>query len=155
MLYGNTSGYCRTHFSNECLKHLKTRKESFCIDCGKKLSKQADYYGYLRCPSCAAKERLKIPENNPNYVHGLGRFPYPLEFNEQLKRNIRKRDNFTCQYCQLIENKNIRKLDVHHIDYNKNNNNENNLISLCCSCHVKTNFNRDYWKNYYTEIFKS
>lgn len=24
---------------------------------------------------------------------------------------------------------------------------ENNLIALCDKCHIKTNFNRDYWKD--------
>jgi hypothetical protein len=36
-------------------------------------------------------------------------------------------------------------LDIHHIDYDKNNLQENNLISLCQKCHGKTNFNREYW----------
>jgi len=33
------------------------------------------------------------------------------------------------------------------IDYNKENLEESNLISLCMPCHRKTNFNRDYWQN--------
>lgn len=38
---------------------------------------------------------------------------------------------------------------VHHIDYNKLNCNPNNLITLCKSCHMKTNFNREYWLDYF------
>jgi len=48
-----------------------------------------------------------------------------------------------CKICNGIYNNHI---DVHHIDYNKKNNNINNLITLCKSCHPKTNFNRKYWK---------
>ena len=48
---------------------------------------------------------------------------------------------------------NTEKLCIHHIDYDKKNNNPENLITLCNSCHTKTNIkNRDYWKNYYSEI---
>lgn len=43
----------------------------------------------------------------------------------------------------------FKKHDVHHIDYNKFNCNPENLITLCKSCHVKTNHNRNYWINYF------
>jgi hypothetical protein len=39
--------------------------------------------------------------------------------------------------------------DVHHIDYNKENNDKENLITLCHSDHMKTNFNRDQWQEYF------
>ena len=42
-----------------------------------------------------------------------------------------------------------RKLDVHHIDYDKKNNDPKNLISLCRKCHMKTNKNRKYWTKYF------
>jgi hypothetical protein len=29
---------------------------------------------------------------------------------------------------------------------------DNNLITLCNSCHSKTNFNRDYWYSYFKYI---
>ena len=40
-------------------------------------------------------------------------------------------------------------INVHHIDYDKNNSNPNNLIVLCKGCHAKTNFNREYWGSYF------
>ena len=36
-------------------------------------------------------------------------------------------------------------LNVHHIDYDKNNSEEMNLVSLCCQCHGRTNYNREDW----------
>ncbi len=42
-----------------------------------------------------------------------------------------------------------KNLEVHHIDYNKQNNNINNLITLCHPCNVRANFNRNYWQEYY------
>jgi len=85
----------------------------------------------------------------PNWKNGLSREPYPLEWRETLKRSIRQRDNHRCQLCGMPECENIRKLDVHHIDYDKKNLNPNNLISLCNKCHTKTNYNREYWTEYF------
>ena len=42
-------------------------------------------------------------------------------------------------------------LDVHHIDYNKKNNKENNLLTLCRFCHTRTNFNRNTWIVWFKE----
>ncbi|HDY67403.1 MAG TPA: HNH endonuclease [Candidatus Scalindua sp.] len=41
------------------------------------------------------------------------------------------------------------KLHIHHIDYNKQNNDFSNLISLCRSCHAQTNFSKDNWTDYF------
>lgn len=78
--------------------------------------------------------------------------PYGEEFNDSLREKIRKRDNYTCQECGKTQEKLGRKLAVHHIDYDKTNNDEDNLISLCHSCHSKTNFNRDDWTIHYKTI---
>lgn len=88
---------------------------------------------------------------NGSWKGGISFEPYTLEFNRQLKELIRQRDNYKCQICGMPECENIRKLSVHHIDYNKKNCLPNNLISLCISCHIKTNLNRKYWKNYFSE----
>ncbi len=98
-------------------------KEHRCIDCGKEISN----YKYKRCNSCAQIKRLKD--------------------------QIRKRDNYTCQNCDMTEEEHIivlgEVLSVHHIDYNKKNCNKNNLISLCRQCNARVNFNRKYWKEYF------
>jgi hypothetical protein len=44
----------------------------------------------------------------------------------------------------------FKKLDVHHIDYDKKNGDPRNLVSLCKSCHIKTNYNREYWIEYFS-----
>ena len=43
---------------------------------------------------------------------------------------------------------------LHHIDYNKFNNNEDNLVSLCDICHGKTNYNREKWIKIFKNIMK-
>jgi len=83
--------------------------------------------------------------------HGClkSQYPYPVEFNNKLKKQVFDRDNGICQLChKLISNGHA----VHHIDYNKNNNTEINLILLCKSCHNKTNVvKRDYWEKLFSE----
>jgi hypothetical protein len=83
-------------------------------------------------------------EKNYNWKGGISDTPYGKDFTNKLKRAIKKRDNYKCKICG-----NPNSLHVHHIDYNKQNNKQINLITLCKSCHMKTNGNRGYWKNYF------
>lgn len=88
-------------------------------------------------------------KKNWNWQGGISFEPYGLEFNKELKRQIRKRDNYTCQECRMTEEELGYRLACHHIDYDKRNNNTNNLISLCRSCHTQTNYGREDWTEYY------
>jgi hypothetical protein len=97
-----------------------------------------------------AWNKEKFGENSHSWKGGLSFEPYGFEFNNYLKKVIRKRDNYECKICgkkQIIKNH-----AVHHIDYNKKNNNPKNLITLCNSCHTKTNFNRNNWIKYFRRI---
>ena len=44
-----------------------------------------------------------------------------------------------------------RNIEIHHIDYDRKNCGEDNLITLCKQCNLRANYNRDYWKNSYEE----
>jgi endogenous inhibitor of DNA gyrase (YacG/DUF329 family) len=90
--------------------------------------------------------------NNGRWLGGLSTTPYPSEFNDTLKNKIRKRDNYTCRECHQTKAQLGYTLAVHHIDYNKNNNDPVNLISLCKSCHAQTNFKRSDWTEYFKNI---
>ena len=97
--------------------------------------------------------RKRLGSNNPMY--GLcgelshswlgGQKGYGIEFKLPLKETIRSRDNFRCVLCGKSQEDNKKKLDVHHIDYDKKNNSTDNLVSLCMTCHRKTNYNRNNW----------
>ncbi|MCK4500255.1 HNH endonuclease [Candidatus Babeliales bacterium] len=95
-----------------------------------------------------------------NWQGGKSFEPYGLEFNETLKEQIRERDNYRCQECfrhqdELFTKSGKRyKLMIHHIDYDKQNNKPENLISLCRNCHLQTNFQREDWTNYFNKIPK-
>lgn len=91
-----------------------------------------------------------IEKESPYYYKGIDEEKYPLEFNNALRNQIRIRDKYHCQLCGQVCTE--KKLSIHHIDYNKQHNTQDNLISLCASCHAKTNRNRKYWVNYFSNI---
>lgn len=76
---------------------------------------------------------------------------YGSEFDSSLKERVRFRDGYKCRVCGCSQIENGKQLDCHHIDYNKKNNNENNLISLCRICHSRTNHRRNYWLEYFNQ----
>jgi hypothetical protein len=120
-----------------------------CEDCGKIIQPKPHI---KRCHSCENKRRFKIGlmntsgDKNGGYIHGEGSRLYPKEFNKELKVKILKRDNYKCQKCNVYP---CNDLTVHHIDYNKQNCNENNLITLCRICNLKVNKDFDYWYAYF------
>lgn len=119
-----------------------TNKKCYCIDCNKKLSRGAYIEKTKRCNKCWKKFNRGI--NHTSYIIGIDR-EYPIEF-KSIRLKIRKRDNYICICCKKYGN------EVHHINYNKQNCQESNLITLCSKCHRKTNFNRDYWYAYFTYL---
>jgi len=84
---------------------------------------------------------------SPNWKGGISFEPYSPEFNKRLKKRIKKRDNYTCQLCEKKQ-----FLHIHHIDYNKKNSVEYNLITLCRKCNGKVNFNRKSWTKKFRQI---
>ena len=94
-------------------------------------------------------------EKHPNWQGGKSFEPYTPEFNEKLKKQIRKHYHYRCQQCfrhqDELRNKTNRKynLQIHHIDYNKKNDDFSNLVPLCMNCHSQTNFKREDWVQYF------
>ncbi len=102
-----------------------------------------------------AKKGKYVRELSSQWQGGISFLPYPPEFNKELKQFILERDNYTCQ-CPNCKN-NFNYLIIHHIDYDKKNNNLENLITLCNRCHSETvgKNNRQYWIVYYQNIMRS
>ncbi len=98
----------------------------------------------LRKPWSEARRKAQC-EGSLRYLGGK----YHLFWN-YIRHQIYQRDSFKCQECGATN----LKLHCHHIDYNKENNDFNNLISLCCSCHMKTNYRREDWLIHYTSKIK-
>jgi hypothetical protein len=65
---------------------------------------------------------------------------------------VRAYFNYTCFECGIKQTN--RKLNVHHVHYNKKtccDGSPHDLVPLCPECHTKTNFNRDYLEDHFTE----
>jgi hypothetical protein len=134
--------------------------EHFCIACQvNKICYDNWKYGSNLCRLCENRSRNYKGSNNPGWKGGLSEEGYSFEFTQQLKDLIRKRDDYKCRNCGKLQEQEIsdrtKQLAVHHIDYNKGNCHQDNLITLCVLCHMKSNHNRDYWYAYYTYIMEN
>jgi len=96
--------------------------------------------GCLRKESASKKAKNQIDINNPNYKNGEHCGIHLKEILE-LKEKRRKKDNYTCQECGILQGECLIKydriLDIHHIDGDNTNNVLENMITLCISCHSK------------------
>jgi hypothetical protein len=107
-------------------------------------------YPYL--VNMAEKRRGKYTgENSPNWQGGISFEPYPVGFNGILREYIRDRDDYICQGCGVNEEYCWRKLDIHHINYDKMNINENNLVAVCRECNTRANVNREFWQRFFND----
>lgn len=99
------------------------------------------------------KEKLRqafLGEKSNLWQGGKSFEEYGFDWTKTLRKSIRERDNYICMICGRYQsNLDKKEFAVHHIDYNKKNCNPLNLITLCHSCHRKTNLNRNYWKKYF------
>ena len=96
--------------------------------------------------------KAMIGQSNPNWRGGPSfspYSPYPPIFNNELKQFVKDRDNNECQnpYCRG----NSKRLTSHHIDFNKDNCSQFNLITLCVSCNSRAN-NKYLWQRLYKKI---
>lgn len=85
---------------------------------------------------------------NPAWKGGVHNNPYCSGWSKLAKEL--KENNNECQN-PLCEEKSQRMIS-HHIDYDKQHCHPSNIITLCNSCNVVANKNREWWQAYYTEI---
>jgi len=100
------------------------------------------------------RQRELLKGNRNNWQGGLSLLIYPSSFTEELKEHIRTRDGHLCQKCGVPQCECVRALDVHHIDYDRMNCSESNLISLCHTCNLRVNANKGYWTNFFQELLR-
>ena len=101
----------------------------------------------------AAKKRMSVAKlgvKNPFWNGGISKLPYAGCWSDTLKESIRQRDNFTCKICGCVYGGFGTSFHVHHIDYDPENCNPNNLVTLCGRCHLLTTVgNRKRWMYYF------
>lgn len=85
------------------------------------------------------RKRLSDSHRGPkhwNWQGGISKYPYGSDFQALTKRFIRERDGNTCQSCGRTQRGRGLAFQIHHIDFNKKNNNLENLVLLCLECHL-------------------
>lgn len=147
----NRSGKRNSEDHNRKIGRGKEKKVVVnCFWCG--VSKEVPpYYAKTHQVFCSMECNRKwrsvelVGENSSNWKGGTSLLPYPFEFNSNLKERIKNRDKHSCQLCGRKE-----KLCVHHINYEKEDLFDLNLITLCTGCNGRVNGDRDFWEDYFT-----
>jgi len=133
------------------------RQEVQCAFCEAPLnrlpSRVVQYKKQFCDTTCSAKWRSKnqVGPESPSWKGGLSFLPYPTTWTFRLREAIRGRDDRQCRICGLPEAENGERLAVHHIDYNKENIEPENLAAVCHDCHCLTNFSREQWKTFFAK----
>lgn len=119
--------YC----SKECRRHKHSQKV-YCANCGKAVwktksmmarSKTGNMYCSKSCAASMNNRLFKYGSNHPRY-NGSQYRKYALDYYPN-----------KCCVCGWKED--VRILEVHHKDEDRNNNSIENLIVLCPICHRK------------------
>ena len=108
-------------------------------------------YEYLRKKSEDMKSRRG--KNAIAWQGGISFDPYCEKFDDDLKERVREYFGRCCYVCGIGESEIGRKLDVHHVSYNKDtccDNTKPLFVPLCPRCHAKTNKDRDDWEEFFT-----
>lgn len=115
-----------------------------------------------RHPERLKEVRERFKRNHPNYKTEYSRRPEMKEYTRNYVLNkkygenaflVLERDNNTCQKCGSTDD-----IHIHHIDWNKDNNELDNLILLCNSCHltlhnfVPEQFRREIFDNFMQNV---
>lgn len=88
-----------------------------------------------------------------NWRGGVSKDPYcDIWKDREYKKDLRARDGHKCQNPECWGNCNHLPLHIHHINYNKEDCNPWNLITVCMGCNSRANTNMKYWENLYQGI---
>jgi len=91
-------------------------------------------------------------ENHYNWQGGKTFEPYCVSWTKEYKDYIKERDRYLCLNPQCYKTSN--NLVVHHINYDKKNCRRRNLITLCNSCNVVANYDREWHELWYKTIIE-
>ncbi len=108
------------------------------------------FFGRKHTDECLQRiSELLKGDKNPAWLGGKSFEPYTEDWTSELRGRIKERDHYRCCLCRQLRGE--ERLDIHHIDYDKKNCDDLNLITLCSPCHARTNVNRIFWENYFKE----
>jgi hypothetical protein len=101
--------------------------------------------------------RLLVGDKNPNWKGGLSFEPYCVKFNKEFKERVRSFFGRKCVVCGMGEADLGYSVFVHHVNYDKGaccNNNIPLFVTLCNTCHGRTNKNREQWEETFTALIR-
>ena len=108
-------------------------------------------------PDCKSEKNHmfgRTGEKNSNWKGGLSFEPYCPKFNKDFKERVRILFDRKCFECGKTEEENGKKLDVHHVNYDKMvccNDVEPLFVALCRCHNSKANGNREWWEAHFIE----
>lgn len=97
-----------------------------------------------RCSS-TLRSQIVSGEENGNWAGGLSREPYSWNFYKMSRALIAHYGRCLSPLCRGED----KRLTTHHINYNKADCRDGNLIVLCSSCNTRANFNREKWQAFF------
>lgn len=128
----NANRFC----SYNCFwKSRQDRVHKHCIHCGKEFYRRPSEEKKGESKYCSEKcyREFNKGDKHYNWKNGITKITYNgIGYTSVLKRKIKELYENKCSNCLSSNN-----LHIHHIDKNKSNNDIENLILLCASCHMK------------------
>lgn len=132
------SSSCATSYNNLGVVRNGTEKNHYCLECDKKLTQSQNKFCSIKCQlqynyESYIKKWKNGEENGLKGEYGISNY---------IRHYLIEKNNKQCQLCgwnELNIFTNKIPLEVHHIDGNYLNNNEENLQILCPNCHALTN----------------
>lgn len=124
-----------------------------CVECSGLFSVPRSHsHRYSCCSMSCQGKRTSVRttgRHNPNWQGGIARLPYPWNF-RKISQRIIQRDGYQCQgpKCSGVD----ERLTAHHINYQKQDCRDENLITLCSACNSKANFGRPRWQSIYEAV---
>lgn len=134
-----SSKYCSAECRGKMQKgHVRQLPDHTCAACGAlfRPSRRTARYCSDVCRQAGHGGVIKLSRSGL-YVRASSAEPYPAGWSKRVTTFIRDRDGNVCRLCGVSENGNGRKLHVHHIDFDRSNLSQENLITLCYRCHGK------------------
>jgi hypothetical protein len=122
-----------------------TSVQQECKVCGKKYwIRKSHAHTRTTCGrECHKKYRTLFlsGKNCPAWKGGVSqRAKYKGGFTEELKKSVKNRDGNKCVSCGLQ-----KTLQVHHVNFKRDDNRIDNLVTLCASCHIHIE-KLEWWK---------
>lgn len=150
------------HFSEEICKKLSVLRRNNPNYKGKRHTKESRkkisgaLTGIIESEeTCRKLSEFQTGEKNHNWRGGISFEPYCPLFNFEFKERVRAFFEYTCKLCGHVWQQGERRLSVHHVNYDKMvccDNVSPLFVPICSKCHPRTNNNREYWEDIFTNM---